>query len=108
VLLATDRLAETRMPPFAKGVEGIPGGFSDEVAPRSPDYVFLKRRPSAFWDTGVAELLHVPRRATIVIGGGATSRGRGETSEREAFNIDVALVVVRECHWVTMLRPTRR
>jgi nicotinamidase-related amidase len=36
------------------------------------------------------------RRDTIIIGGGATNRGV-ETSVREAFNFDLASVVVREC-----------
>ena len=60
--------------------------------------MFLKRRPSAFYGTGVAELLHMLRRDTIIIGGGATNRGV-ETSVREAFNMDLAAVVVRECCW---------
>src|SRR5205807_4501374 len=50
----------------------------------------------AFYGTGVAELLHMLRRDTIIIGGGATNRGV-ETSVREAFNLDLASVVVREC-----------
>jgi nicotinamidase-related amidase len=37
------------------------------------------------------------RRDTIIIGG-ATNRGV-ETSVREAFNLDLASVVVRECCW---------
>ena len=65
------------------------GGFPDEIAPRPEDYVFLKRRPSAFYGTGVAELLHMLRRDTIIIGGGTTNRGV-ETSVREAFNLDFA------------------
>ena len=73
-------------------------GFPDEIAPRPEDYVFLKRRPSAFYGTGVAELLHMLRRDVIIIGGGATNRGV-ETSVREAFNLDLASVVVRECCW---------
>lgn len=99
VLLPTDLSAETGVPPLTNGVEGSEGaGFPDEIAPRPEDYVFLKRRPSAFWGTGVAELLHMLRRDTIVIGGGATNRGV-ETSVREAFNRDIASVVVRECCW---------
>jgi nicotinamidase-related amidase len=39
----------------------------------------------------------MPRRDTIIIGGGA-NRGV-ETSVREAFNLDLACVVVRECCW---------
>jgi maleamate amidohydrolase len=99
VMLPTDLSAETGVPPLTNGVEGThEAGFPDEIAPRPQDYVFLKRRPSAFWGTGVAELLHMLRRDTIVIGGGATNRGV-ETSVREAFNRDVASVVVRECCW---------
>jgi maleamate amidohydrolase len=99
VLLPTDLSAETGVPPLTNGVEGTPeAGFPDEIAPRPEDYVFLKRRPSAFYGTGVRELLHMLRRDTIIIGGGATNRGV-ETSVREAFSNDIASVVVRECCW---------
>jgi nicotinamidase-related amidase len=99
VVLPTDLSSETRVPPLTNAVEGTAdAGFPDEIAPRPEDYVFLKRRPSAFHGTGVAELLHMLRRDTIIIGGGATNRGV-ETSVREAFNMDVASVVVRECCW---------
>jgi maleamate amidohydrolase len=99
VMLPTDLSAETGVPPLTNGVEGTPeAGFPDEIAPAVADYVFLKRRPSAFYGTGVAELLHMLRRDTIIIGGGATNRGV-ETSVREAFSMDVASVVVRECCW---------
>jgi maleamate amidohydrolase len=90
VMLPTDLSAETGVPPLTNGVEGTPeAGFPDEIAPTAADYVFLKRRPSAFYGTGVAELLHMLRRDAIVIGGGATNRGV-ETSVREAFSMDVA------------------
>lgn len=99
VLLPTDLSAETGVPPLTNGIEGTQeAGFPDEIAPHPEDYVFLKRRPSAFWGTGVAELLHMLRRDVIVIGGGATNRGV-ETSVREAFNRDIASIVVRECCW---------
>ncbi|MBV9828576.1 MAG: cysteine hydrolase [Alphaproteobacteria bacterium] len=99
VMLPTDLSAETGVPPLTNGVEGTPeAGFPDEIAPRPEDYVFLKRRPSAFYGTGVAELLHMLRRDVIIIGGGATNRGV-ETSVREAFNRDIASVVARECCW---------
>jgi maleamate amidohydrolase len=99
VLLPTDLSAETGVPPLTNAVEGTAeAGFPDEVAPRSEDYVFLKRRPSAFYGTGVAELLRMLCRDTIIIGGGATNRGV-ETSVCEAFNRDLACVVVRECCW---------
>ncbi|WP_158929900.1 isochorismatase family cysteine hydrolase [Acidisphaera sp. S103] len=99
VMLPTDLSAETGVPPLTNGIEGSEGaGFPDEIAPRPEDYVFLKRRPSAFYGTGVGELLHMLRRDTIIIGGGATNRGV-ETSVREAFNFDLKTVVVRECCW---------
>src|SRR5689334_13732054 len=99
VMLPTDLSAETGVPPLTNGIEGTPeAGFPDAIAPRPEDYVFLKRRPSAFYGTGVAELLHMLRRDVIVIAGGATNRGV-ETSVREAFNRDIASVVVRECCW---------
>jgi maleamate amidohydrolase len=99
VLLPTDLSAETGVPSLTNCLEGSPdAAFPEEIAPRPEDYVFLKRRPSAFYGTGVAELLRMLRRDTLVIGGGATNRGV-ETSVREAFNQDLAVVVVRECCW---------
>jgi maleamate amidohydrolase len=99
VMLPTDLSAETGVPPLTNAVEGTAGaGFPDEIAPRAEDYVFLKRRPSAFYATGVAEHLRMLRRDVVVIGGGATNRGV-ETSVREAFNMDLTCVVVRECCW---------
>ena len=99
VLLPTDLSAETHVPSLTNCVEGgDDAGFPDEIAPRPEDYVFLKRRPSAFHGTGVAELLRMLRRDTVIIGGGATNRGV-ETSVREAFSQDLRMVVVRECCW---------
>jgi maleamate amidohydrolase len=99
VLLPTDLSVATGVPSLTNCVEGTPeAGFPDEIAPRPEDYVFLKRRPSAFYGTGVAELLRLLRRTALVIGGGATNRGV-ETSVREAFSMDLDTVVVRECCW---------
>jgi maleamate amidohydrolase len=99
VLLPTDLGAATGVPSLTNCIEGTPdAGFPDEIAPQPADYVFLKRRPSAFHGTGAAELLRMLRRDTIIIGGGATNRGV-ETSVREAFNHDMTVVVVRECCW---------
>ena len=99
VLLATDLSRETGVPSLTNCIEGTPeAGFPDEIAPRPEDHVFLKRRPSAFCGTGVAELLRALRRPALVIGGGATNRGV-ETSVREAFSMDLDTVVVRECCW---------
>jgi nicotinamidase-related amidase len=99
VLLPTDLSVETGVPSLTNCVEGSwDAGFPEEIAPRPEDFVFLKRRPSAFYGTGVAELLRMLRRDTLLIGGGATNRGV-ETSVREAFSMDLSVVVVRECCW---------
>src|SRR5437867_1832276 len=99
VLLPTDLSVATGTPSLTNCIEGTPeAGFPDEIAPRPEDYAFLKRRPSAFYGTGVAQLLRLLRRSALVIGGGATNRG-GETSVREAFSMDLDTVVVRECCW---------
>ena len=92
VLLPTDLSVETGVPSLTNCIEGTPeAGFPEEIAPRPEDYVYLKRRPSAFYGTGVAELLGVLRRTALVIGGGATNRGV-ETSVREAFSMDLDTV----------------
>jgi nicotinamidase-related amidase len=99
VLLPTDLSVQTGVPSLTNCVEGTPeAGFPDEIAPSPQDYVYLKRRPSAFYGTGVAELLRALRRTALVIGGGATNRGV-ETSVREAFSMDLDTIVVRECCW---------
>jgi len=99
VLLPTDLSVETGVPSLTNCVEGThDAGFPDEIAPRPEDYVYLKRRPSAFYGTGVAELLRALRRPVLLIGGGATNRGV-ETTVREAFSMDLDTVVVRECCW---------
>ncbi len=99
VLLPTDLSMATGIPSLTNCVEGTEeAGFPVEIAPSSHDYVFLKRRPSAFYGTGLAELLRMLRRDTILIGGGATNRGV-ETSVREAFSMDLNVVVVRDCCW---------
>ncbi len=99
VLLPTDLSVETGVPSLTNCVEGTDdASFPDEIAPRREDYVFLKRRPSAFYGTGVADVLRMLRKSALVIGGGATNRGV-ETSVREAFSMDLDVVVVRECCW---------
>jgi len=99
VLLPTDLHIETGVPSLTNCIEGTPdAGFPDEISPRPEDYVFLKRRPSAFYGTGVAELLRMLGRDVLLIGGGATNRGV-ETSVREAFSMDLDTIVVRDCCW---------
>ena len=96
VLLPTDLSAETGVPSLTNCVEGSDdAGFPAEIAPHPEDFVFLKRRPSAFYGTGVADLLRMLRRDTLLIGGGGSNRGV-ETSVREAFNMDLMVVVVRD------------
>ncbi|MBM4419793.1 MAG: cysteine hydrolase [Chloroflexi bacterium] len=97
VLLPTDLSVETGVPSLTNSIEGTwDAEFPDEIAPRPEDYVFLKRRPSAFHGTGAMETLRMLRRDIIIIGGGATNRGV-ETSVREAFSNDMLSVIVREC-----------
>ena len=92
VLLPTDLSVQTGVPSLTNCIEGTPeAGFPEEIAPLPEDYVYLKRRPSAFHSTGVAELLRVLSRTALVIGGGATNRGV-ETSVREAFSMDLDTV----------------
>src|SRR5437762_11204948 len=99
VLIPTDLSVQTGVPSLTNCIEGTPeAGFPEEITPRPEDYVYLKRRPSAFYGTGVAELLRLLRRTALVIGGGATNRGV-ETTVREAFSMDLDTVVVRECCW---------
>jgi maleamate amidohydrolase len=99
VLLPTDLSVQTGVPSLTNCIEGTPeAGFPEEITPQPEDYVYLKRRPSAFYGTGVAELLRLLHRTALVIGGGATNRGV-ETSVREAFSMDLDTVVVRECCW---------
>ena len=70
VLLPADLSAETGVPPLTNGIEGSEdAGFPDEIAPRAEDYVFVKRRRSAFRGTGVAALPRMPRRDVVIIGG---------------------------------------
>ena len=98
-LLPTDLSVETGVPSLTNCVEvSEDAGFPDEIAPRPEDYVFLKRRPSAFYGTGAGELLRMLKRDVVLIGGGATNRGV-ETSVREAFSMDLDVIVVRECCW---------
>src|ERR1700732_3567302 len=60
VMLPTDLSAETGVPPLTNAVEGTAeGGFPHAIPPQGEGHIFLKRRPSAFYGTGVAELLHM-------------------------------------------------
>ena len=98
VMLPTDLSAETGVPPLTNAVEGTAeAGFPDEIAPRPEDYVFLKRRPSAFYGTGVAELLHMLRRDTIIIGGGASNRGARGLQPRPRIYCGARMLLEQRC-----------
>jgi maleamate amidohydrolase len=107
VMLPTDLSAETGVPSLTNAVEGTAeAGFPDEIAPRAEDYVFLKRRPSAFYGTGVGESLHMLRRDTIIIGGGATNAA----SRRACGRLLISTLRVSWCAsaaGVAMRPPTR-
>src|SRR5262249_15958062 len=99
VLLPTDLSVQTGVPSLTNCVEGTPeAGFPEEIAPRPEDYVFLKRRPSAFYGTGVAELLRTLRRSALLIGGPATNPAL-QTSLPQALSMALDPGVVRECCW---------
>ena len=70
------------------------GNFTSRVALRARLSALLFHLPSSLFRVPAPAL----RRDTIIIGGGATNRGV-ETSVREAFNLDLASIVVRECCW---------
>ncbi|HEU4656053.1 MAG TPA: isochorismatase family protein [Capillimicrobium sp.] len=55
-------------------LEGSEGAaIVQRVAPREPDVVLVKKRPSAFYGTGLAELLAQRQVDTAVVCGGSTS-----------------------------------
>src|SRR5436190_6183533 len=60
VLLPTDLSVETGVPSLTNCIEGTPdAGFPDPIAPRPEGYVYLTRRPSAIYGTGLASLLRI-------------------------------------------------
>ncbi len=98
VMLPTDLSAETGVPPLTNAVEGTAEARLPRRYRAATRGLRLPQAPAErlLWD-GVAQLLRMLRRDTIIIGGGA-NRGV-ETSVREAFNLDLAGIVVRECCW---------
>src|SRR6266536_2859915 len=90
VLLPTDLSVQTGVPSLTNCVEGTPeAGFPDEIAPAPQDYVYLKRRPSAFYGTGVAELLRTLRRTALVplSAMGSAIHGSGRSTFRRRTTI---------------------
>jgi hypothetical protein len=85
VLLPAGVGARTGVPSLTNCVEGTADAeLPAEIAPRPEDYVFLKRRPGAFYGTGVAELLRMLRRDMILIGGGRRTGGSRPWRRRSA------------------------
>lgn len=77
-------------------VEGSPlGAFPDELIPQPGDRVFTKQYPSAFFGTGLAEVLHAEGVDTLLIGGYSTS-GCVRASALDAMQYGFVPLVVRE------------
>lgn len=77
-------------------VEGSPlGTFPPELMPRDGERVFTKQYPSAFFGTGLAEVLHAEEIDTLLITGYSTS-GCVRASALDAMQYGFVPLVVRE------------
>lgn len=77
-------------------VEGSPlGSFPPELIPLPGERVFTKQYPSAFFGTGLDEVLHGERIDTLLIGGYSTS-GCVRASALDAMQHGFIPLVVRE------------
>ena len=77
-------------------VEGSPlGAFPPELMPRDGERVFTKQYPSAFFGTGLAEVLHAEEIDTLLITGYSTS-GCVRASALDAMQYGFVPLVVRE------------
>lgn len=77
-------------------VEGSPlGAFPDGLAPREGERVFTKQYPSAFFGTGLADVLHADGIDTLLITGYSTS-GCVRASALDAMQYGFVPLVVRE------------
>lgn len=77
-------------------VEGSPlGAFPDDLIPHDGDRVFTKQYPSAFFRTGLAEVLHADGIDTLIITGYSTS-GCVRASALDAMQYGFVPLVVRE------------
>lgn len=77
-------------------VEGSPlGAFPDGLAPREGERVFTKQYPSAFFGTGLADVLHADGIDTLLITGYSTS-GCVRASALDAMQYGLVPLVVRE------------
>lgn len=76
--------------------EGSPlGAFPDGLTPQAGDRVFTKQYPSAFFGTGLAEMLHGEGIDTLLITGYSTS-GCVRASALDAMQYGFIPLVVRE------------
>jgi maleamate amidohydrolase len=76
--------------------EGSPlGAFPDDLTPQAGDRVFTKQYPSAFFGTGLAEVLHADGIDTLLITGYSTS-GCVRASALDAMQYGFIPLVVRE------------
>lgn len=77
-------------------VEGSPlGAFPDDLIPHPGDRVFTKQYPSAFFGTGLAEVLHAEGIDTLIITGYSTS-GCVRASALDAMQYGFVPLVVRD------------
>ena len=76
--------------------EGSPlGAFPEDLTPQPGDRVFTKQYPSAFFGTGLAEVLHAEGIDTLLITGYSTS-GCVRASALDAMQYGFIPLVVRE------------
>ena len=76
--------------------EGSPlGAFPEELTPQGSDRVFTKQYPSAFFGTGLAEVLHAEGIDTLLITGYSTS-GCVRASALDAMQYGFIPLVVRD------------
>lgn len=77
-------------------IEGSPlGAFPPELTPQDGDRVFTKQYPSAFFGTGLAEVLHAEGIDTLLITGYSTS-GCVRASALDAMQYGFVPLVVRD------------
>jgi len=85
-----------KVPVLKVFVEGSPlGAFPPELTPQAGDRVFTKQYPSAFFGTGLAEVLHAEGIDTLIITGFSTS-GCVRASALDAMQYGFVPLVVRD------------
>jgi len=85
-----------KVPVLEVFTEGSPlGAFPDDLTPQPGDRVFTKQYPSAFFGTGLAEVLHAEGVDTLLITGYSTS-GCVRASALDAMQYGFIPLVVRD------------